>query len=160
MSLDSVLYIRKSSSDEHVINLVEIYASPLIHNWFMEYIDDDGRITFLQLKDMHKVCTEVLNTTAQRQETATNVRYVYGKGHHITEYTCPFVVTITYPTLTTLELCKKIFPNEHIDSAKGNYTPTFFCGLQKIKQAFETIFFLADSNNKMEEEYSICYSQF
>lgn len=160
MSLDSVLYIRKSSSDEHVINLVEIHASPLIHNWFAEHVDGEGHITFQQLKDMHKVCTEILNTTAQKQETATNVRYVHSIGHSVTEYTCPFVVTVTYPTFTTLELCKKIFPNEHINSDKGSYTPIFFCDLQKIKQAFETVFFLAASNNKMEEEYNICYCQF
>lgn len=157
MSLDSHLFLTKKDSGDAVLKLAEIPSSPLIHNWFLEYIDANGNITFQQVRDMHKVCTEVLNTTVQRQETATNVRYVYGKGHHVTEYTCPFVFDVTYPTFETLELCKKIFPNEHIDSAKANYHYEFFCSLQHLKFAFEMIFHLMKTNYDMEDAYNIYY---
>lgn len=157
MSLDSHLFLTKKDSGDAVLKLAEIPSSPLIHNWFLEYIDANGNITFQQVRDMHKVCTEVLNTTAQVQEKATNVRYVYSEGQHVNEYTCPFVFDVTYPTFETLELCQKIFPNAHIDSDKANYNHSFFCALQRLKFAFEIIFHLIENNYDMEDAYNVYY---
>lgn len=151
MSLDSVLYIRKNSSNEHVINLVEIYASPLIHNWFVEHIDYDGILSFDKIIKLHKLCEAILSTVNTVVETTPGC-----DGAH--EY--PISYEILYPSLSTVSLCEAAFPNKDIPGPKGGYQHQFFCDLKKIKQAFETIFFLANSNNKMEEEYSICYSQF
>lgn len=151
MSLDSRLYILNNSSDENIINLVEIYSSPLIHNWFDEHVDYDGCLSFNKIRELHKLCEGILSTVNAVIETAPG-----NDGVH--EY--PVSYEVLYPSASTITLCEKYFPNKDIPGTKGEYRNYFFRDLQKIKQAFETIFFLAESNTKMEEEYSICYCQF
>lgn len=151
MSLDSCLYIRNNNSNEHVINLVEIYASPLIHNWFDEHVDYDGCLSFNKIRELHKLCEDILATVNTVVETTPG-----SDGVH--EY--PISYEVLYPSLSTVSLCKKAFPNKDIPGSKGKYQHQFFRDLRNIKQAFEIVFFLAESNNKMEDEYSICYCQF